>query len=185
MAIVSVTVTDPGTLELWTTIPGPIDQISPVPRGLRNYNGTLAIAALGAGDETAVGVTFAFPGAYVYLPRDITINFTSDDTTSEFDDQGVMRVTNRDGNSHYGLHSDGIAHFGATTLAMNVWRPMGGYRQWMSGSDDMILLSVQDMSGDASTAGDIRWNANFWVFDVEQVQNFAANFNEMQMPYTN
>lgn len=185
MTIISVTSTDVGNPITWATLPGLRDQKSPVPRGLRNYNGTVAVAALGSGDETAVGITFSFPTNYVFLPRDISIVFISDDTTSEFSDEGSMRITNAQGNSFYPLHSDGQAQFGATTLAINLWRPLGGWRQWLRGSSDMVLLSVQDMSMDTSTAGDIRWNANFWIFDIEQVQNWEPNFQDMILPYTN
>lgn len=192
MAIVTVTASDGGDmsgLSQWRIPPGIINDKTPVPRGLRTYAGNASVLALGAGDQTAVSLTLGFPTNFMYLPRDVSIIFRSDDTTLEFEQNGVLRYTSNTAAGSpgkYALRSEGIGREGATLLAELAWRPMGTWRQWINGPDgDTMILHVQDMSGDTSAAGDIFWLAHFWQFDIEQRQDWPVNLYEMQIPYSN
>lgn len=190
MAIVTVQATDAGDHQtLWAVPPDAKLDKSPIPRGIRHYHGEAAVAALGSGDQTAVIITFTFPTNFIYLARNISLMFSSDDTTEEFDQFGIMRLTTGILQHEYSLRSEGTGRYGGTLLAERVWRPMGAYREWIGpGTGDLgagaVQLCVQDMSSDTSTAGDIFWNADFWIYDIEQCMNYPANLFEQLIPYS-
>jgi len=188
MAIVNVSVTDVGDVEqLWAVPADASLNKTPIPRGIRHYHGQTAIAALGVGDQTAVVISFTFPSKFVYLAKSMTIAFSSDDITSEFDPLGVLNYAQSGSDSphKYQLKSEGNSSFGTALVAENIYRPLGTWREWINGpfGGASVSLSISDTSGDASTAGDVFWNGEFWIYDLEQCMNWPVNVGEMYQPY--
>lgn len=185
MAIVSVTATDTGDTEILWGVPPDADlNKTPIPRGIRKYNGTVAVPALGSGDQTVVQITFTFPTKFIFYPRSFSCQFASDDTTSEFEQFGMMQYDGSNAPIRFLLDSNGgIGRQGVTNLALNIYRPIGGWRQWINveGGSTGLRFVVTDQSGDTSTAGDIFWNAEFWFYDQEQCMNYPINLFEQLM----
>lgn len=189
MAVVAVAAASAGSREtLWAVPADAALNKTPIPRGIRNYNGTVAVAALGSGDQTVVTVTLSFPTKFLYYPRDVSCWFKSDDATSEFEQFGGLTYLAAGGNQaiRYVLDSGGITRNTVDNDAINVYRPIGGWRNWINldGGPTSITLVVTDQSGDTSTAGDVSWTANFWIYDVEQCMNYPVNLFEQFLPAT-
>lgn len=181
MAIISVSATDTGRETVHWAVPAdPQLNKSNIPRGIRRYGGSLPIAALGAGDETNAVITLQFPSAFMYLSKSISCQFRSDDITSEFENLGMLMyqpagLTTLGNAKHYALESPGQAFFAAAN-STQIYHPIGDWRHWTDGpAGDVITLRLTDMSGDASTAGDVAWTAEFWEYDVEQCLNWQVN----------
>jgi len=181
MAVVSVTPTDAGrSTQHWEVPPDNDLNQSPIPRGLRQYGSTVAIAALGAGDETSFGLTFTFPTAFNYLIKEVTLEFQSDDLTTEFQNIGTLQYrpaasSSLGDRSNYQLLADGASMLGATN-SVQQYRPQGTWRHWINGpAGDTVLLFLADISGDTSTAGDISWTMKAWEFDINQCFKWPVN----------
>lgn len=175
MAVIAVAVTDTGEETLhWKIPPGELINRTPIPRGRRIYTGSAAVAALGAGDETNVDITFTFPTAFVYLPKALTISFMSDDLTTEFSNFGVLQYDSALFHQ-YAMVCDGPA-FHVAVRSVQTYRPQGTWKRWIDGTAAGVIdLLLADISGDASTAGDVFWSAEFWEYDVEQCLNWPVN----------
>lgn len=189
MAVISLTSTDEGfETKHWSVPPDPQLVNTPIPRGLRNYQGTKAVPALGSGDQSAVDIKLEFPTAFIYLMKNFQCNFISDDITSEFNNIGVLQYLPGGSGAigvmqQYVLLSEGQA-FTAAVRSIQVYRPLGTWRQWIDGTDGSnIHFQIQDMSGDASTAGDVGWTAEFWEYDVEQCLKWPVNTPVPQISY--
>lgn len=189
MAVIPIVATDVGDATIRWEVPqdNRLNE-SPIPRGLRVYQGALAVAALGAGDQTNVAITFTFPTAFNYLCKSVTITFASDDLTSEFSNFGSLEyrpggATGIGGRTMYGLVCNG-ASFRAAVRSEQTYRPLGTWRRWLMGSlDDAMALHIADISGDASTAGDVVWSAEFWEFDIEQCLKWPVNTPQPTIAY--
>jgi len=188
LTVISVAPTDIGQETLrWKVPVAQTLENSPVPRGLRVYRGTAAVAALGANDETSVAVLFTFPN-FVYQMKNLTIQFLSDDATSEFENLGILEhrpagVGNLGVFSEYELRCEGAA-FRAAVQSVQNYRPVGTFRHWIRGNDgDTLVLFLADMSNDASTAGDVNWSADFWEYDIEQCLSWPVNTPLPMIPY--
>jgi len=180
MAVIDVVSTDTGDgIVNWSVPPDNVLNETGIPRGVRVYNGSVAVPALGIGDETAVNITFTFPTAYSYLCKSLNLRFQSDDETTEFDRQGVLLYT--DGQQlgyQYALDSPGPAFVKSAGImkSIDVYHPVGTWRQWISGGrGDTMNLTLADISSDASTAGDVFWRVEFWEYDLEQCFNWQVN----------
>lgn len=189
MTVISVTATDPGLETVHWAVPQDNQlNMSPIPRGLRRYRGQLAVAALGANDETSVVITLTFPGVFAYLFKSVTIGFQSDDLTSEFSNFGHIiyqpgGVTNLNLTPQFGLTSDGQA-FRDGVSSVQIYRPMGTWRQWIRGNEaDTVTLRIGDVSNDTSTAGDMFWQADVWEYDIEQCLKWPVNTPIPQISY--
>lgn len=189
MAVIGVAVIDNGRETVRWSVPSDNSlNLSPIPRGVREYGSFQAIAALGAGDETNFTVRFNFPGAFNYLLKSFSLQFLSDDITSEFGNLGTMAylpagVAAGGGEFTYALEAPGQSFQGAVR-SEQVYRPLGTYRRWIMGSrGDTMISGIQDMSGDASTAGDIFWQAEFWEYDIEQCLKWPVNTPVPQVAY--
>lgn len=190
MAVIAAAATDVGRdTTHWQVPPDVALNESPIPRGLRNYGGSLAIAALGAGDETNVNILLQFPSVFVYQPKSFTISFMSDDITSEFGNIGMFEYqvggvsaalgTRKD----YEMISAGQA-FRAAVNSIQTYHPTGDWRQWiMANEGDQIAIYLADMSGDASTAGDVAWTGQFWEYDIEQCFKWPVNTPQPTIAY--
>lgn len=183
MAVVLVTAVDPGqTVQRWKVPEEPVLNSTPIPRGLRQYSGVVPIAALGAGDETNVVIVLTFPSLFSYMLKSVTIQFVSDDLTTEFQNIGVLEY--RPGGvgglalgnvEDYELRCDAAAMHGATRSMQN-YRPEGTWRTWIDGPRaDTVGMLLSDISGDASTAGDVAWHVDALEYDVEQCFNWPVN----------
>lgn len=185
MTVIAVVATDPGdTVQQWAIPPGTQSADTPIPRGLRNYQGSGAVAALGANDETAVTITLEFPENFNYLPRNILISFRSDDATEEFEAGGFMSygdmgsTSNSNGVELVSTNSL-IVNNAGTLQALRAFRPLGQWRRFVSGPrSDSIILQIIDNSNDTSTAGDVLWWADFWIYDIEQCLRWPVNLQE-------
>lgn len=189
MTVIVVAVDDPGTSgQNWTVPPELVLRETPIPRGLRNYNGTAAIAALGSGDQTSVLIRLNFPIQYVYLPKTVNLIFQSDDGTTEFGDIGSLEY--RPGGSqdlgtrvNYAFTSPGQAFRGAFK-SMQSYTPQGQWRRFVMGNKlDTLNLIISDQSGDTSTAGDVAWSCEFWEYDIEQCFQWPINTPFLQVSY--
>lgn len=150
------------------------------------------MAALGSADQTAVVITLLFPTKFLYLPKRVNIYFESDDTTTEFEQFGVLAYEDSTASVRhtYELASSGVGRFTALLAATNIYHPIGAWREWInaeaqgaSNNIDRMTLNIQDMSGDTSTAGDVFWNVDFWIYDLEQCMNYPVNLFEQLIPY--
>lgn len=180
MTVINVAATDAGTETLrWEVPVAPILVNSPIPRGLRKYGGVTAIAALGANDETSVKVSLTFP-PNVYLLKNLTIAFWSDDLTTEFSNEGILEYA-PGGSGQLGVLQDyaltcNAPFFRGAVRSIQIYRPLGTIRLWIQGNKgDLVDLFLADISGDASTAGDVAWTAEFWEYDVEQCLEWPVN----------
>lgn len=189
MAIISVSATDTGqVIDHWDVPPAPILDKSPIPRGRRNYGGTVAVAALGAGDETNVAISFTFPRGYVYLPKNISIEFASDDLTTEFSNQGILEyqpggVGAAGTRETYQLSCIAPA-FRLAVSSLQIYEPLGTWRHWVDGeAGDVVVLLLADISGDTSTAGDVSWTAEFLEFDVQQFFSWPINTPRLTLEF--
>lgn len=191
MAVVAVSATDIGrSTQHWNIPSEPGLEATPIPRGRRDYGGTVAVPILGAGDETAVSITLTFPTGFVYLPKSLSITFQSDDTTSEFEDLGMLEIqpglpagtgANLGTRKDYVLKSEGQA-FRAAANSEQIFRPLGTWRQWLP-INTAIILRLADMSMDASAAGDVAWTADFWEYDIQQCLQWPVNTPMPQVSY--
>lgn len=181
MTVIAVVPVDPGReTQRWSVPSDNALNQSPIPRGLRLYGGSIAVAALGANDETNVAVSLTFPSAFIYLPKLLTITFLSDDLTTEFGDIGALEyrpggLSTIGDRINFELFTDGAAFRGAVR-SEQYYRPLGEWRRWVNGPNgDTVLMFIADVSGDTSTAGDVAWHAEFWEYDVEQCLKWPVN----------
>lgn len=189
MAVVTVSATDTGRETIhWQVPPDNLLNQSPIPRGLREYGGSAAIAALGAGDETSVVISLTFPTVFCYQAKSLTISFESDDLTTEFSDLGVLEILPADNGAlgirrNYQLFCSGPAPRAAVHL-IQTYTPLGTWRQWIFGTNgDVVEMRLSDISGDVSTAGDVHWTADFWEYDIEQALKWPVNTPMPMLPY--
>ncbi len=184
MAIVSITASDVGDDETLWGVPADLQlNKAPMPRGFRHYHGNVAVPLLGTGDQSVVRITFTFPTQRVFLAKSISLWFKSDDDTEEFQQGGLM--TYRDSIDHNFALTSELGFGGVTNLATRIYRPLGSYRRWINnqGAATTLDLVVTDQSGDASTAGDVFWAADFWMYDIEQCMNYPVNLFEQLIPF--
>lgn len=191
MAVISIVATDTGDLrQNWSLPDEEALFTSPIPRGLRKYIGALAVAALGASDESDVNITFTFPTNFIYLPKSMNLHFRSDDGTESFDVPGIWQynftaATPLGSGPSYAMTS--LAAFldtgGAVMLAQRIWSPVGSWRHFIDAPNgDSITMRVSDTTP-TSTAGDMRWYAEFWEYDVEQWFNWQIELQSQQHTY--
>lgn len=178
MAIVTASATDAGDVFNTWKVPAQF-QDTPIPRGLREYQGTVAVAAKLAADQTRVIITFTFPANWVFRLKQITAIFQSDDQTIDFDSVGSVGFS-RSGatlGNLFPLVSDGIHYRGGSLQASRIYQldPMTAL-PFISGPDGhTCLLSLSDTSADASAAGDVYWVADFYQYDIDQCLSWGVN----------
>lgn len=184
MAIVSITVQDTGDQDTLWGVPADTQMNKgPIPRGSRHYHGQLAVAALGSGDQSVVRVTLTFPTKFVWIPKSISIWFQSDDATEEFEAAG--QIVYRDSVDHKFSLASELSFTGVTNLASRIYRPAGYYRRWINTVAEPqtnLDLIITDQSADTSTAGDVFWSCDFWMYDKEQCLNYPVNLFEQLIP---
>lgn len=183
MATVSITTSDATPVGIKWEMPTNYEGLrSPIPRGLVFFSGTEAIPTLSAGDVTNYRLNLTLPTGFVYLPKDALINFISDDLVVNFDNNGVLTYQGASGTINnpltpsrsYNLTSPGVVNFFAA-LGTKIWVPgVGTPKLFMQGLD-VFNMRVADIDAGGSTAGDINYFMNFYVFDVDQIDKWEVN----------
>lgn len=175
MTVITINLTDtvptPSTWEL----PAERDQLrSPIPRGIISFLGTGAVAAKGAGDETNLNLTITFPGAGLrYLPKHTMLRFRSDDVTESFENCAIGFYLG-DRTEEFALCSDGQVFQNATT-AGRIWVPQPGTNKPIMSPGDTIVYNFADMTAGATTAGDLNWVIDFYVYTADQVDKWEIH----------
>lgn len=184
MAINSVNATDDEPVPFqWQVDPAGPQQRSPIPRGLITFSGTDATVTKDAGDETAYRLILTMPTGFAYLPRRAHLIFTSDDLTEGFNSvgSGLYQRFSIVGDSsalvtqtQFSLDSVGQAIILAAT-ATRLWTPAPGSPKLLLGGSDRMILDLVDMSAGATTAGDMVYQFEFYVFDTDQIDKWQVN----------
>ncbi len=180
MAVISVSVVDPGDEVIQWSIP-PEPELNHVPRGIRTYRGTAAIAAKGAGDETRVQIRFTFPTSYAYVMKTLGCMFQSDDTVNEFQAAAGLAMAPFGGTDHgdmiHGVLTGAEINVNAATVARRMYQPSPGFpRPVLNASvGATTFLELADMDAGATTAGDVTWYGEFWVYDLDQVRSYPMH----------
>lgn len=184
MAIITKEVTDILPVpQSWEMPPSPDALRSPVPRGLITFSGIDPIALLGSGDQTAYQLNLIMPPGFAYLLKRCYTMFDSDDLTNDFNNLGegfynrasvgpVAEGSN--GNTRFTLVSQGEQIISAS-LARRIWSPILPTPKLLLQEGDIMGCFLVDMSADASTAGDMIYQWEYYVFDVDQIDKWEVN----------
>lgn len=184
MTVITVNVADTNPRAVQWELPASPDVLrSPIPRGLNIFEGSNAIALLGAGDETSYRLTCTLPTGYAYIPRNYYVTYTSDDLVANFNviGQGAYGVAGFDRGIEFNMISPGEMILGAT-LAQFTWLPGRGTQKPIMVGGDTFVVRLADMASGGSTAGDMVYMVEFYVFDVDQIDKWQIN---TAVPVTN
>lgn len=178
MTVIAVTVTDATPVPTkWEMPLNYVGLRSPIPRGLLTYRGTSAIALLGAGDETAYRLNLEFPVGFFYLPKVLQLRYKSDDLVAQFNDRALGNYGGSGVQANFNMVSPGIVISLAVT-GIQVWTPALAtpklFIQGRAGSTGQTFFA-SDMSSGGSTAGDMQYFMQYYVFDVDQVDKWEPN----------
>lgn len=177
MAIIAIALTDLAPIRVaWERPPDYFGNRSPVPQGLAVFAGTGAVAAKDAANFTNLSITLTMPDGYAYLPRNLLTRFQSDDLVNDFDanGQGNYGLVGRPFSPVFNLVSPGLNNVSCVN-ANRIWFPGEGAAKAIMRPLSTIAMRMHDMSTDASTAGDAFWYAEFYVFNVDQVDKWEVN----------
>jgi len=184
MAIITVSITNTSpTPTAWEIPGGPAGLRSPVPRGLINFHGTDAIATKIAGNETSYLLTITMPDGFAYLPRNTVLRFGSDDLVAEWQVLGFgayQRLSRgstskgEPGASHFNLKAPGFSFVNAA-FKNYIWTPTEGTPKLIMLGGDKMQFYLADMDAGETTAGDLSYSCEFYVFDVDQVDKWEVN----------
>lgn len=177
MAVVPVAITDSLPDAKKWEMPTTYDGLrSPIPRGLITFSGSDPIATLGAGDETAYTLTTVMPPGFVYLPRIMHVRFTSDDLVAQFGVNAFgVYVRNEDTiNCKFNMQSPGVVINNAVVGEL-LYHPLPVTPKILLAGADSIQFRLSDMSAGGSTAGDMIYFVQLYVFDVDQVSKWEVN----------
>lgn len=177
MTIITVAITDTTPLGIKWDMPGNYQGLrSPIPRGIIQYSGTDAIAVLGTGDQTNYTLSLVMPTGYAYLPKNLMVEYVSDDLTNDFNNNGLGLLFGHWPiiGPQFNMVSPGEAINNAAQ-AFRIWTPAQGTPKVVAVGTESYNFRMADMSTDASTAGDMRYFCEFYVFDVDQVSRWEVN----------
>lgn len=179
MAIISNTTTVTGEIsKTWQIPPEPGFSNSNIPRGIFTFDGTKAVAAKLAADQTRFRLLLNFTAPFCYLLRSVAIEYRSDDDVNDFlpiaDCNYVLGGLNNE--PHFQMLSEGVGRTGGTLTASQSYRLLDNYpRLFIDGRTDDLRFNFADISTDASTAGDFFFHAEFWIYDKEQCNRHAVH----------
>jgi len=177
MAVVTVSVTDSAPVATkWEMPPNYEGLRSPIPRGLITYAGTDAIATLTAGDETTYQLSLVMPPGFAYLPKMIQVLYRSDDLDANFNNLALgfyLRAIDK-GTPHFSLQSPGEIIRNALDANI-VWAPLPVTPKLVLQASDSMGIQCADMAPGGSSAGDMFYFMQFYVFDVDQVDKWEVN----------
>lgn len=177
MAIVTIALTDTVPVPLaWVLPPSPVAIRSPIPRGLVIFAGNGAVAAKSAGDETNLSIALTMPTGFAYLPRNVNIRFGSADLVELFETLGfgLYTIARLPSTDLFNMVSPGQVISGAA-LAFKNWVPGAGAPKRLLEGDDTLTFTFSDMDAGASSAGNLFWFVDLYVFDTDQVDKWEVN----------
>lgn len=178
MAVISISTTDATPkVRRWEMPAGPQGIRSPVPRGILCFNGTTAIASKLSTNVTNVRLIVQPPTGYVHLLKSFALRVASDDLSIDFGlfGTGSYSLASTAINPHFNIVAPGISFVTLATRANIIFVPTPDTPKFFLVDTDNIAFNVQDMSADASTAGDYFWNVELYQFDVDQIDKFELN----------
>lgn len=176
MAVVSVSVQD--SIPLPTKWEMPTSQESlrtPIPRGVVTFSSSDPIATLSAGDETAYSVQCTMPGGFAYLPKVINLRFSSDDLVANFNLNAFGFYTRADGPVTFFWSLEGLLVIDSAVEANIVWQPLPVTPKLYLLPGEQLTLRAADMDAGGSTAGDMFYFIELYVFDIDQIDKWATN----------
>lgn len=181
MALVSNTtdVTPTGG-STWKIPPGQAINESFIPRGMVTFDGTTAVAALGAGDSLRVRVRFQFPTNYVYLLKDFSFYFASDDQSHSMESQGQCIFEMTRGLVAVNMFAPLSYEYTTLQSDMLIYQLVEPYKiPLLDGpAGDQMIVALADITP-TSVAGDIQWGMSFYQYDIEQALHYPIH---TQMP---
>lgn len=151
---------------------------SPIPQGLLRFEGTAAVALKIAGNQTCIDLTMTMPTGFAYLMRNLQVLFTSDDLTNQYDNNGLGLYTGINfltNLPHWNLTTPGEFINFACTRAARLWQPAPLTPKLLLVSGGTVIVRVNDMHADESPAGDFTYYAEFYIFDVDQIDKWEVN----------
>lgn len=167
----------------WELPTGPQVLRSPIPMGLVTFSGIDPIALKAAGDETSYILTLTMPKGFAYLPRYMVIRFSSDDLVAEWNLCGLGKY-NRASRGEVGAGDVGATYFqlkapgSNTQLALYknfIWVADSGTPKLMLQENDTLVMYLEDMDAGETTAGDMNYWIEFYVYQVDQIDKWEIN----------
>lgn len=178
MTVIAIALTDvEPTRKLWETPPDPVALRSPIPMGTIKFQNSGAVAAKGANDETNLSLKLTMPSGYVYLPRFIETRFTSDDLVETYNANAFGHYVFASGDNSFitfNMTSPGQFIEGAIK-AEKIWIPGLGTPKILMRPTDTLNFGFADMDAGATTAGDLFWAVELYVFNVDQIDKWEVN----------
>lgn len=176
MAVVSYNPTDAGDgITSWSIPPGTVMPGSFVPRHVRHYRGTQAIAAKGAGDEIRFQLQVTFPDPYIFLLKNLSFSFISDDVTNLWESVGILKFVEENVNPTFAemiwtaLASDGVCMVDSVQRSVRTWRTNAGApRPFIDPPRGNVEVALCEQDAGAGIAGDVFWSIDFYAFDRDQ-----------------
>jgi len=184
MAVITKAVSDNSPTPLQWEIPtGPQVLRSPIPLGLVTFAGIDAIAAKISTNVTSYVLTLTMPKGFAYLPRYCVIRFASDDLVAEWNLRGLGKY-NRFSRGQAGAGEVGATYFQLISPGANeqlalfknfVWTADTGTPKLMLQEGDTMVMYLEDMDAGATTAGDMNYWVEFYVYQVDQIDKWEIN----------
>lgn len=177
MAVVTVSVADSAPFAQKWEMPNNYEGIrSPIPRGLITFTGTDAIATLSAGDETSYQLLLTMPPGFAYLLRLLHVRFVSDNLVANFGLFGhtFYSRTVDPINNQFSIVAPGVAINNAV-VGQILWAPVATAPKLMLRGGDQMGIRLSDMDAGGSTAGDMLYFHQFYIFDIDQIDKWEVN----------
>lgn len=149
---------------------------SPIPRGFITFSGSDPVATLGAGDETSYKLKVVMPEGFAYLPKVMHLRFVSDDLVAQFGNEGFAIYIRAEDTilCQFSIQSPGKTINQAVTGEQE-YGPLATTPKLLLAGGDSIAFRLSDMSAGGSTAGDMLYFIQLYVFDVDQVDKWEVN----------
>lgn len=179
MAVIAVSISDVASNAKRWAMPETYQALrSPVPQGILVYEGTQAIALKIAGNFTSIALTLTMPLGFSYLMRNVACTFASDDLTNQYNATGLGLYTGANflGEApHFNIVSPGEFINNTASRASRLFNPTPLTPKLLLVGNGTVILAIQDMHADESPAGDFFWYAEFYIFNVDQVDKWEVN----------
>jgi len=177
MTVVSVTVIDTEPYVRRWEMPVNYEGLrSPIPQGILTFSGTDAIATLAGGDQTAYRLNLVMPTGFAYLLKLLSLKFSSDNLVANFGLNGhafFQRVVDPISNS-FSIVSPG-EDINAAVVAQIHWSPVSTAPKLLLRGLEQLGIRVSDMDAGGSSAGDMLYFCQFYIFDVDQIDKWEVN----------
>lgn len=179
MTVITVTCTNAEPVPVrWSTPPTNQQINSAIPLGLIIFSGTDAIAAKQAGDETSLILKQVMPDGFVYLLRNTELQIRSDDLVLEFDlvGEGIYnrQLPDTIQQPKFTITSSG-KYSQLATKAVQMYTPDVLTPKLILRPADTLEYRIADMDSGATSAGDLFYYTEFYVFAIDQVDRWMVN----------